>query len=168
MAVPITRLPGQVPNELLALQAYAGQSCARQWRAFLAAMFVEFYELGDQKQLDALMTRVGVRFADSQPLPACQSLEDLEGMMNRVWEDIDWGRVRLDENGPFITISHVGFPLFDAEGTLSRLFLGSVLQGVYTRWLQAQGGDTQLTARCVYRKAAATEPLELTYGRHAD
>lgn len=166
MAVPTTRLPGQaIPDELLTLQSYAGQSCARQWRTFLAAMFAEFHELGDAKQLEALMTRVGSRLADTLPLPVCATLEELEAAMNRVWEEMDWGRIRLDESGPYVVITHVGFPLFDAEGKLTRLFLGNILQGVYTRWFAAQGGDPQLVAHCIHKRAAATEPLELHYGR---
>jgi hypothetical protein len=164
--MPFAAEPAGASDERSLLEAYGMRSCARQWRAFLSAMIGEFMELGDPGQLDKLLTRVGVRFARSLALPACESLGELEAAMNRTWDALDWGSVRLAEQGRMLRIVHSAYPIIDAEGDAATLMLGSVLQGVYTYWLGSQGGDPQFRARFASPGARPPSPLCFDYGRH--
>jgi Cellulose synthase subunit D len=109
---------------------------------------------------------VGVRFAHNLALPGCESLGELEAAMNRIWDALEWGSVGIAESGRMLRIVHSAYPIIDAEGDAATLVLGCVLQGVYTHWLNSQGGDPQFRARFASPGAHPPSPLCFEYGRH--
>lgn len=152
-------------EELISLRYYAQQHCSRQWVHFMAAMFAEFQERVDPLEADQFLETLGARMARSLPLRRCESLEDLEDDINTVLEGIDWGWVRISESGRFIEITHGAYPIIPQDEN-RRSWLVPMLEGVYTEWLGAQGGDPGFTARLVGQRRVPGAPFTFHYGRH--
>lgn len=154
-----------VDEELTSLRYYVEQHCSRQWVHFLAAMFAEFEERVDPLEADQFLETLGARMARNLPLRRCESLEDLEDDINAVLEGIDWGWARIAESGRFIEITHGAYPIIPQDET-RRSWLVPILEGVYTEWLSAQGGDPGFSARLVGQRRAPGAALTFHYGRH--
>jgi Cellulose synthase subunit D len=152
-------------EELISLRYYAKQQCSRQWVHFLAAMFSEFEERVDPSEADQFLETIGSRMAQSLPLRRCESLEDLQDDINTVLEGMDWGWVRIAENGRFIEIVHGAYPLIPQDES-RRSWLVPILEGVYTEWLGEQGGDPSFTARLSEPARVPGAPFAFQYGRH--
>jgi len=152
-------------EELISLRYYAQQQCSRQWVHFMAAMFAEFEERVDPGEADQFLETIGVRMAQSLPLRRCESLDDLAGDINAVLEGMDWGWTRIAENGRFIEIVHGAYPLIPQDDN-RRSWLVPILEGLYTEWLAAQGGDANFTARLAAPPRVPGAPFVLHYGRH--
>jgi hypothetical protein len=152
-------------EELISLRYYAKQQCSRQWVHFMAAMFTEFEERVDPTEADQFLETIGARMARSMPLRRCESLEDLQDDINALLEGMDWGWVRIVENGRFIEIVHGAYPLIPQDES-RRSWLVPILEGVYTEWLGEQGGDPSFTARLVESPRIPGAPFAFHYGRH--
>jgi len=152
-------------EELISLRYYAQQHCARQWVHFMAAMFAEFEQRVDPVEADQFLETLGARMARSLPLRRCDSLEELEDDINTVLEGIDWGWARIAEAGRFIEITHGAYPIIPQDET-RRSWLVPLLEGVYTEWFGAQGGDPGFSARLVGQRRVVGAPFTLHYGRH--
>lgn len=152
-------------EELASLRYYAQQQTSRQWVHFMAAMFSEFEERVDPMEADQFLETLGTRVARSLPLRRCESLEDLEADINAVLEGIEWGWVRIAESGRFVEIVHGAFPIVPQDEN-RRSWLVPFLEGLYTEWFGAQGGDPGFTARLVGQRRAPGAPFTFHYGRH--
>jgi len=82
-----------------------------------------------------------------------------------VLEGIDWGWVRIAENGRYIEITHGAYPMIPQDEA-RRSWLVPILEGIYTEWLRGQGGDPEFTARLVGQRRVPGAPFVLHYGRH--
>jgi hypothetical protein len=120
------------------------RQCSRQWKGFLNAMAEEFATQLPEADLRALMQRIGVRFADQSELPPCQTLDDLQFAMSKVWVSLDWGWVTIDEEGSFLRIRHNCAPLRAAFGQNALVWTPAFLEGVYQRWFQMLGSSSEL------------------------
>ncbi len=152
-------------EELISLRYYAQQQCSRQWVHLMAAMFAEMQERVDPIEADQFLETLGSRTARSLPLRRCESLEELEDDINTVLEGIDWGWVRVAENGRFIEITHGAYPIVPQDQS-RRSWLVPILEGVYGEWLGAQGGDPGFSARLVGQRRVPGAPFVFHYGRH--
>jgi hypothetical protein len=152
-------------EERASLRYYAQQHCSRQWVHLLAAMFAEFEERVDPVEADQFLETLGSRMARSLPLRRCESLDELEADTNAVLEGIDWGWVRIAESGRFIEITHGAYPIIPQDET-RRSWLVPILEGIYTEWLGAQGGEPGFTARLVGEGRVVGAAFTLHYGRH--
>jgi len=124
------------------------QACSRQWRGFLRALAQEFAaELGAE-DMALLMARIGRRFADAHPIGRCATLEDLQGAANRVWEQVEWGYARFEEQADRVDLYHVGSPL---QIALAGETAGAdgFLEGVYHAWFEQAGMLAGLGIRAV-------------------
>lgn len=151
--------------ERISLRYYAQQHCTRQWVHFLAAMFAEFEERVDPAEADQFLETLGSRMARSLPLRRCDSLEELEEDINAVLEGIDWGWSRISEAGAYIEIMHGAYPVVPQDEQ-RRSWLVAALEGLYTGWMAAQGGDPSCSARVVEASGEIGVPLRFHYGRH--
>jgi len=99
------------------------------------------------------------------PLRRCESLEEVEDDINALLEGIDWGWVRVAENGRFIEIIHGCYPVIPQDDE-RRSWLVPILEGLYTEWLVEQGGDPAFSARMVGPRRVIGAPVTFHYGRH--
>lgn len=115
--------------------------CTRQWRGFLAALGAEFVEALPEAELGRLMERIGTRFALDQPLPATDTLPQLEDAMNQLWSGLSWGQVQLRQAVDGLEIEHRYSPLAAAFGEARLSWTAGFLQGVYQQWFEAAGAS---------------------------
>ncbi len=73
------------------------QACSRQWRGFLRALAQEFAEVLAADDLALLMARIGCRFAGTHLIGTCATLDEVQAGVNRVWERMEWGYARFEE-----------------------------------------------------------------------
>lgn len=111
-----------------------------QWRGVLGALASEFEAQIGHDELRQLMHRVGCRFAQAQPLPACESTGELGQTINLRWRDIDWGYVELFDEPGSLRIVHYCAPL-QAFGGTALAWTPAFLEGVYQTWLNALGAQ---------------------------
>lgn len=127
------------------VEYFAELQCSRQWKGFLRVLAEEFAEQLSDADLKALMHRLGTRFARGAPLPACQTLDELQIAMGRVWVGQDWGWATLEEVQGSLRISHFCAPLFTAFGPASAVWAPAFLEGVYQEWFrQSHAGALQV------------------------
>lgn len=82
-----------------------------------------------------------------RPLPACETLEDMQAAMNRIWAECEWGWVALQEHPRHLAIQHYCAPL-DAEASHEHAgLIAGFLQGVYHQWFQMLGSGSTLKVR---------------------
>jgi len=113
---------------------------SRQWRGLLAALADEFEAQIGRNELRQLMHRVGSRFADARPLPACDSTAALADALNALWRDTDWGFVELSDERDYLRIVHFCAPL-PAFGERALAWTPAFLEGAYQQWLAALGAQ---------------------------
>ncbi|TWB35719.1 cellulose biosynthesis protein BcsD [Nitrospirillum pindoramense] len=160
--------------DAVTLRHHRWQSCSLQWRAFIDTLFAELESGVEPAAAQAFYRSVGLRFAEGMALPPCESLEDLERAIGDCWAALDWGWVRLVDEGQFLRISHGAYPVphagpphpgDTAPALMSPPWMSYMLEGVYTRWMGELGG-TGLLAVCRNRQVPITQPLVFDFGRH--
>lgn len=125
-----------------ALEYLSNQQASRQWKGFLGAFAEVLSDELPVTELQNLLRRVGTRFAQQMELGVCRTLDDLQLAMSRVWVDIDWGWVALDQQEDHLRIRHHCAPLRAAFGAHAVHWTPAFLEGVYQEWfLQIQAGE---------------------------
>ncbi|MBD7922600.1 hypothetical protein JR064_20465 [Xanthomonas sp. CFBP 8703] len=124
------------------------QACSRQWRGFLRALAQEFAAELSTEDLALLMARIGRRFAGEHPIGACATLDEVQAGVNRVWEGMEWGYARFEEQADRVDLAHVGSPL---QIALAGETAGAdgFLEGVYHAWFEQAGMLAGLGIRAV-------------------
>ncbi len=123
--------------------------CSPQWRSFFQVLSLEWSAELPVAQLHAQMVRRGGLLADLHPLPAADGLAELELAMNEVWVRLQWGWVRLHDQGDALRLVHRAAPLVEAFGPMASGWSVGLLEGMYQRWLQRAGAQPGLRVRLV-------------------
>ncbi len=133
-----------------ALAYLARKDVSGQWRHFLLALLDTLDVRMDRETRDGMLRAVGERFAASMPLAASATLAALEVRMNEALASISWGQVllELDERAHNLRVVHSAAPCVSAPGDEDGAWLGPVLEGLYSAWLNdQQGGGSSTSAR---------------------
>ena len=144
------------------LEYYRRLRFSKQWERFLSALATEITTAYGPELCTSLLRAIGRRLATSTPIPACNTLSDMEAAINALFAEIDWGWLSITEAGRTLRIVHYEPPPFgDVE--VAKRILGPTLEGMLTTWLQSQGADPALAARL----SAADPPrsLQFIFGR---
>jgi hypothetical protein len=136
-------------NQSLILEYLSDKQVGEPWRGFLAAMSHTLLARYSVADLRTLMHDVGEQFANSHPLPACKSLDDLELAIGAVWVDRHWGWAMLEEIEDSLRIRHYAAPLAVAMGDPEMHWSGAFLEGCYQVWLSQLGAAPGLKVRQV-------------------
>lgn len=150
------------------LDYFTRRHCAPQWRAFVSELVGEFYDQVEVELAESFFRRLGGRMAKDLPLGAASSLEDLEKRINLRLDQIDWGWVRLRETDQAIEVAHGAYPVVAPAGDAPDSWIVQVLEGLYTEWLNAIGGDDTLSARSTARPTSPMEIVRLAYRKHEE
>lgn len=129
------------------LAYYGDRQVSAQWRDVLRALADEFDTQLGVPELRALMARIGERFARGKPLGACETLDDLELALNRVWSSLDWGWTELVDLSEHLAVRHFCAPLEAAFGARAALWASAFLEGAYQRWFFDLGAGERLALR---------------------
>ncbi|MCC4597878.1 hypothetical protein NRY95_03885 [Xanthomonas campestris pv. phormiicola] len=124
------------------------QACSRQWRGFLRALAQEFAAELSPEDMALLMARIGRRFAGEHRIGACATLDELQAEVNRLWDWMEWGYARFEEQADRVDLYHVGSPL---QIALAGEAAGAdgFLEGVYHAWFEQAGMLAGLGIRAV-------------------
>ena len=125
---------------------------SRQWNGFLSALSAELSSHLGVDECRALMHRAGLRFASQTPLPACETVQEMQHAMSEVWLGMEWGWVSLHETPQYLSIQHFCTPLQAAFGAEHAGGMAAFLEGVYQHWFHSLGSGPALVVR------QATEP----------
>lgn len=136
-----------------------------QWRDFLRTMAVELYGNFSAEEARGFFRQIGQRMAAEVKLPVVETLDGLEGVLNGRLSAMDWGRVKLTVEDDAIAIRHSAYPgqhLDEAASDVWRRAFAAVLEGVYTVWLQTQGGRADMEAKL--RGESQADGFKFAYG----
>jgi len=100
-------------------------------------------------QLRSVMYLAGQSIARALPLTNCESLGELEGAVNRLLVERDWGWLRIEDRADDVLFIHGCSPLRRWFGISQLSWAGGLLEGMYAEWLLQLGADTQLELRQV-------------------
>lgn len=142
----------------------AARQFSPQWRAVLLGMADELFENFSAEEALGFYRQIGLRVTRTVSLPPVKTLDELEASLNDALVELDWGFVALALGDSEISIRHRAYPgqyLDDPKGHWRRAF-AAILEGVYTVWLQSQGGRPEMKA--TYRGGSADDVLEFSYG----
>ena len=128
--------------DLNTLAYLARRGVASQWRVFLRATMETLEGQLDHDAREGLLRMVGARMAALMPIPACDSLSELEARINETLAIAEWGYVQLslDVNNRTVLLRHVAAPMIGTHADLTGGWVGSVLEGLYGSWLSHQPG----------------------------
>lgn len=90
-----------------------------------------------------------------RPLSACETLQDMQSAMNKVWAGHEWGWVVLQEHPRFLAIHHYCAPLGPEASQEHARMMAGFLQGVYHQWFQMLGSGSTLRVRQAEDAASA-------------
>lgn len=141
--------PPSVDERDLDLAYLANRAFDPQWRLFLESLASELFENFSAEEAKGFFRQIGVRIGRQlQPGPSA-TVPELEQALNATWQLVGWGHIQLavTDNGMFIM--HRAYPgSFTGAGHDAwRYAFAAVLEGVYTQWLQTQGGDPGMRAQ---------------------
>jgi hypothetical protein len=147
------------------LDYFTERHCAPQWRLFVGELVAEFYQQIEPDLAAGFFRQIGERMARARPLGRPDTLEGLEEAVNAALGEIDWGWARLQAGESAIEIAHGAYPFVATREPAPEAWLVPVLEGLYTEWLNATGGNTGFRATCPAPPAGPDEPVRLRYGR---
>ncbi|SQI80149.1 cellulose synthase operon protein D [Klebsiella oxytoca] len=88
------------------------------------------------------LRQMGEVLADEHPLPESETLGQLETNMNALLSRFQWGFVSVEVNDEGLRLRHQALPVSRDEARRIRWCNAfcAILEGLYSRWLQGQGG----------------------------
>lgn len=102
------------------------------------------------------MSRIGTRFAVTNPIPPCSSVAEIQACMTAVWIDSDWGWVEVEEIDRAMRIVHQCAPLASAFG------------GEHVDWTRLSWKGVPAVAGRAWRRRYPAGPASDPDGRMAD
>lgn len=119
------------------------------WDVFLNTVAASLQDSVAPEALRALMRDAGMRAGRKLPLPACESLEQMQSAANEHWSAMGWGYVSVEDQADHVAITHVYAPFKDLLGAESYAWSGGFLEGVYQQWFMLLGAGEDLKVRQV-------------------
>lgn len=125
-----------------ALAWFQQQQTSAGWFDLLTIMVDGMVRNAGEMESQPFLRQMGEQLADTWPLPESETLGELEANMNHFLTRFQWGVIALNTGENGILIRHQALPVSrDAEQQMRwcNAFC-TILEGLYSRWLQAQGG----------------------------
>ncbi|MBB1202166.1 cellulose synthase [Enterobacteriaceae bacterium 89] len=125
-----------------ALAWFQQQQTPAGWFDLLTIMIDGMVRNAGEMESQPFLHQMGEQLADSWPLPESATLGELETNINHFLTLFQWGVITLHTGEKGILIRHQALPVSrNAEQQMRwcNAFC-TILEGLYGRWLQAQGG----------------------------
>lgn len=117
------------------------------WAFFLKSFTQELLSHVSGEEMRALARSAGVRAGRETPLPACESLQQMEAAANVHWSRLGWGMVAFQERSEHLAIEHSLAPLQANLGESAMSWAAGFLEGVYQEWFAMLGAGQDLQVR---------------------
>lgn len=129
-------------NDAQLLQYFQNQQTQSGWFALLHTMVENMVANVGESQSHAFLTQMGDDLGKRFPLPLSNTVGELETAINNQLARFNWGYIDIDASETALLIRHRALPTpsYEARQTAWSHAMSAVLEGLYARWLQSQGG----------------------------
>lgn len=143
-------------NPLL-LSYYQRQQTPPGWFDLLSAMVDGMVRNVGEVESAPFLRQMGDALAERYPLPALQTVGELEASINARLTEFNWGFIDIHAGDEEMTFRHQGLPVSrDAESQTRWCYaFCAILEGLYARWMLDQGGKSHVAFRRVRLNAVS-------------
>jgi len=118
------------------------------WFDLLTIMIDAMADNASEQQSRPFLLQMGDRLAQRYPLAASETVSALENNINQHLSHFGWGCIDITATETALILRHQALPVSreQDEERLNRWCnaFSTILEGVYTRWLQQQGGEAHV------------------------
>lgn len=116
------------------------------WFDLLLIMVDGMLNNAGELESQPFLRQMGESLADSYPLPESETVGQLEANINQLLSRFQWGVVSVDVGEEGLRLRHRALPVSrdDARRVRWCNAFCAILEGLYSRWLQGQGGGAHV------------------------
>ena len=113
------------------------------WLDLVSVLLEGMVANAGQAEAEAFLQNRGESLAARYPLPEARTVQDLEREINLQLARFNWGFVQLQPQDNALLLKHHALPAGDNAQAVAdwQSAFGAVLAGLYSGWLQGQGGS---------------------------
>ncbi|WON78082.1 cellulose biosynthesis protein BcsD [Serratia sp. UGAL515B_01] len=136
-------------NSSCELDYYRQRQFKTGWQDLIQVVFSGILASADDADGRDFLRLMGANLASKLPLPAAETVGELEDGLNGLLRHFDWGRVQIDPTPEQLLLTHYAYPRSDDPDNESiwAVSFATVLEGAYEAWLLAQGGEPHVSLR---------------------
>lgn len=116
------------------------------WFDLLLIMIDGMLNNAGELESQPFLRQMGEALADRYPLPESETVGQLEANINQLLSRFQWGVVSVDVGDDGLRLRHRALPV--SRDDLRRVrwcnAFCAILEGLYSRWLQGQGGGAHV------------------------
>ncbi|ENP8232819.1 MULTISPECIES: cellulose biosynthesis protein BcsD [Klebsiella] len=129
-------------NNAQVMTWFQQQQTPAGWFDLLLIMVDGMVNNAGELESQPFLRQMGEVLADEHPLPESETLGQLETNMNALLSRFQWGFVSVEVNDEGLRLRHQALPVSRDEARRIRWCNAfcAILEGLYSRWLQGQGG----------------------------
>jgi hypothetical protein len=131
------------------MRYFQQQQTAPGWFDLLTIMVDGMVSNAGEQESRPFLQQMGAVMAAQYPLSAPQTLGELEGQINARLAQFHWGCVDIVADDSGLNLRHQALPACDdaARQSLWCNAFCAILEGLYARWLQEQGGQAHVVVQ---------------------
>lgn len=116
------------------------------WFDLLLIMIDGMLNNAGELESQPFLRQMGEALADRYPLPESETVGQLEANINQLLSRFQWGVVSVDVDDDGLRLRHRALPVSrdDARRVRWCNAFCAILEGLYSRWLQGQGGGAHV------------------------
>ncbi|CAM3391320.1 cellulose biosynthesis protein BcsD [Klebsiella variicola] len=116
------------------------------WFDLLVIMVEGMLNNAGELESQPFLRQMGASLAETHPLPASETVGELEVNINRLLTHFHWGVVTIDVGEDGLRLRHQALPVSRDDAGRVRWCNAfcAILEGLYSRWLQSQGGSAHV------------------------
>ena len=116
------------------------------WFDLLLIMIDGMLNNAGELESQPFLRQMGEALADRYPLPESETVGQLEANINQLLSRFQWGVVSVDVGDDVLRLRHRALPVSrdDARRVRWCNAFCAILEGLYSRWLQGQGGGAHV------------------------
>ncbi|ATM03206.1 cellulose synthase [Raoultella planticola] len=116
------------------------------WFDLLLIMIDGMLNNAGELESQPFLRQMGEALADNYPLPESETVGQLEANINQLLSRFQWGVVSVEVGDDGLRLRHRALPVSrdDARRVRWCNAFCAILEGLYSRWLQGQGGGAHV------------------------
>lgn len=116
------------------------------WFDLLLIMIDGMLNNAGELESQPFLRQMGEALADRYPLPESETVGQLEANINQLLSRFQWGVVSVDVGDDGLRLRHRALPVSHDDARRVRWCNAfcAILEGLYSRWLQGQGGGAHV------------------------
>ena len=133
-------------NDQQLLQYYQHQQTQSGWFSLIHVMIESMVANVGEAQSRSFLVQMGDSLGERFPLALAHTVGELEAQINARLAAFNWGYIDIDASEEGLSFRHQGLPVSRDENSQTRWCYAfcAILEGLYSRWLQGQGGQSHL------------------------